>query len=92
MYYEERIKRPYCHKHSAHGCQRCIDELVELGIQSDKDAIALLNAKLKIAEEQNEKLICLLRRAKRSLSNLPISYGHGGDLRRITDALDQIGT
>lgn len=36
----------YCHKHGRHNCQACIDELVSLGIQADKDRIAELEAKV----------------------------------------------
>ena len=32
----------YYHKHGRHNCQACIDELVSLGIQADKDRIAEL--------------------------------------------------
>ena len=36
----------YCHKHRRHNCQTCIDELVSLGIQEDKERIAELEAKM----------------------------------------------
>ena len=35
----------YCHKHRRHNCQTCIDELVSLGIQEDKELIAALELK-----------------------------------------------
>ena len=38
----------YCHKHRRHNCQTCIDELVSLGIQEDKERIAALNRRLLI--------------------------------------------
>lgn len=34
--------KKYCHKHSSYNCNACMDELVALGIQADKDRIAAL--------------------------------------------------
>lgn len=62
----ERPFGNYCHKHSKgmySRCQDCIDELTALGIQSDKDKIAELDAEVRelrnansLLREENERL------------------------------------
>jgi hypothetical protein len=39
----------YCHEHGKHRCQVCIDELVAIGIQGDKDRIKVLENALRIS-------------------------------------------
>ena len=45
----------YCHKHRRHNCQTCIDELVSLGIQEDKERIAALESKVADLEPDAER-------------------------------------
>ena len=45
----------YCHKHGRHNCQVCIDELVSIGIQADKDRIAELEARIAELEPDAER-------------------------------------
>lgn len=40
------MSRTYCHTHSKYDCQTCADEILSLGIQSDKDRIAALEREI----------------------------------------------
>ncbi len=61
----------YCHKHGKgmfNRCQDCIDELVAIGIQADKDRIAEL-------VRENERLASDIARCYRMLLSEPDTQG-----------------
>lgn len=52
-----------CHKHGRRNCQTCIDELVSLGIQADKERIAELEETVKSIKKDVDKWMILYKSA-----------------------------
>ncbi len=84
----------YCHKHGKgmfSKCQDCIDELVNLGIEADKERIAELERRLAVAVET-------LKNAKENISDwgeyasayFQEKYDLKGDIARIDTTLIHI--
>jgi len=51
------MSRTYCHTHSKYDCPTCADEILSLGIQSDKDRIAALELENKELRAENKELV-----------------------------------
>lgn len=86
----------YCHKHGKgmfNHCQDCMDELVNLGIQADKERIAELERRLAIAVEE-------LKNAKEAIGDwgeyasayFQEKYDLKGDIERINVVLATLET
>ena len=72
----------YCHKHRRHNCQTCIDELVSLGIQADKERIAALEATVASLKKDVDKWMILYKSADLRLTQaLNDNQKHLSELR-----------
>lgn len=81
------MSRTYCHTHGKYDCPTCADEILSLGIQSDKDRIAALEreidglqSRMQMTPDQIKTII----HAQHEIETLAVdAIGNDGEVERI---------